>query len=102
MTELSKAVNAQITGWVGTVIPFTKEMALTAFDNSVIYNLPATVKVSADLPKQHIKLTVQLDEQMNKLTDLVHHHVHPFTAIQKIEDFTPISLSAHKKTHQIY
>jgi hypothetical protein len=90
-------LNAQITGWVGTVIPFTKEMALTAFDNSVIYNLPATVKISADLPKQHIKLTVQLDEQMNKLTDLVHHHVHPFTVIQKIEDFTPISLSAHKK-----
>merc|ERR1711862_312518 len=90
-------LNAQLTGWVGTLIPFTNEMALTAIDNSIIYNLPATVKVTVDLPKHHIKLTLQLDEKLTQKTDLVHHHVHPFTAIQKIQDFTPITLAASKK-----
>ena len=39
-------LTTQITGWVGTVIPFTKEMAMVAVDNTIVYNLPATVKVS--------------------------------------------------------
>ena len=41
-------LTTQITGWVGTVIPFTKEMAMVAVDNTIVYNLPATVKVSND------------------------------------------------------
>jgi len=72
-------------------------MAMVAIDNTVVYNLPATVKVSLDMPKQHLKLTVQLDEQMRNPSDLVHHHIHPFSVIQKIEDFTPMALTANMK-----
>ena len=39
-------LTTQMTGWVGTVIPFTKEMAMVAIDTTEVYNLPATVKVS--------------------------------------------------------
>ena len=38
-----------------------------------------------------------MDEHMKKSTDLVHHHIRPFTVIQKIDDFTPMSLTANKK-----
>merc|ERR1711881_167057 len=90
-------LSTQITGWVGTVIPFTKEVALVALDNTVVYNLPASIKINIDMPKQHLKMSVSLDKQLNKATDLVHHHAHPFSVIQKVEDFTPITLSANMK-----
>ena len=38
-----------------------------------------------------------MDEHMKKSTDLVHHHIRPFTVIQKIDDFTPMSLTVNKK-----
>ena len=77
-------LSTQITGWVGTVIPFTKEVALVALDNTVVYNLPASIKINIDMPKQHLKMSVSLDKQLNKATDLVHHHAHPFSVIQKV------------------
>ena len=47
-------LTTQLTGWVGTVIPFTKEMAMVAIDTTEVYNLPATVKVSQSLRNRGI------------------------------------------------
>lgn len=88
---------AQLSGWVGTLIPFTREFAVTAIDNANSVNLPATMKFTIDLPNQHVKMTLKMDDRMTQTTDLVHHHIHPMTTIQKIDDFTPITLSQEKK-----
>lgn len=91
---------AQYVGWVGTMIPFTKEWAATVLDQTKIMNLPATIKIDMDLPNQHLKMSLEMDKEMQREIDLVHHHVHPFTAIQKVEDFTPITLASEKKMIQ--
>lgn len=88
---------AQYVGWVGTMIPFTKEWATTVLDQTKVLNLPATIKVDMDLQNQALKMSLEMDKEMQREIDLVHHHVHPFTAIQKVEDFTPITLAADKK-----
>merc|ERR1719369_1806023 len=33
---------------------------------------------------------------MTKLSDLVHHHIRPFSVVQKIDDFTPMTLNPFK------
>lgn len=88
--------SAQYVGWVGTLIPFTKEWAATVIDETKVYNMPAIIKAEIDIPNHHVKLALEMDPTMTKVTDLVHHHVHPFTTIQKVEDFTPVTLSAQK------
>jgi hypothetical protein len=88
---------AQYTAWVGTVIPFTNEYVVTAIDQTNVLNLPATLKVNLDLPKQHMRLSIKLDEEARRPFDLFHYHVHPFTTIKKIDDFTPLALTANKK-----
>jgi len=86
----------QYFGHVGTIIPFTGERVLTAIDHTDLYNLPAVLMVNADLPKQQVKIVFRGLPSVTKPIDIVHHHVHPFSAIQKIQDLTPITLAPTK------
>jgi len=88
---------AQYVGWVGTMIPFTKEWAATVIDQTKMYNLPATIKIELEPLSQQVKMSVAMDKDMRTPLDLVHQHVHPFTAIQKVDDLTPITLATERK-----
>jgi len=87
----------QYTGYVGTIIPFTGERAVTAVDQTSVYNIPATVMVNVDVPKQHARIVMKIDEALVKPVDIVHFHNHPFSTIHYIHDLTPITLSPNKK-----
>ena len=96
--ETRAFVSSQYVAWIGTPIPFTQEYAFTGFNEVKSLNIPATVKINVDLPKQQVKLALQMDKTVTKPIDLVYHHAHPFTAVQNIKDLTPITLNPNKKT----
>merc|ERR1712002_374020 len=76
---------------------FTGERAVTVVDQTSVYNIPATVMVNVDVPKQHARIVMKIDEAQVKPVDIVHFHNHPFSTIQHIHDLTPITLSPNKK-----
>nr|ADD73552.1 vitellogenin 2 [Paracyclopina nana] len=88
---------SQYSGMIGTTIPFTKEYAVTAVDETIVYNVPATISAQLDLPNQHVRLAFKINENSRKAIDMAHYHIHPYTAIQKIDDLTPVTLVQSKK-----
>ena len=92
--KTSAFYNSQYSIQVGTIVPFTKEYAVTGIDQTAVINVPARFDVKLNLPQQHIRVSAKLYPHIETPTvDLLHFHVHPYTAHQKIGDFTPIVLS---------
>ena len=84
---------SQFYGMIGTVVPFTKEYAVTAVDQTSVYNIPASFKLKLSVPEQKLRLSVKMVENLSRPIKMIHRHVRPFTAIQKVESIMPISLS---------
>ena len=82
---------------VAMVNPFNKEYLTTTFDQSLVIQLPLEVKVELDMPAQLAVFKIKMLEQFSKVFDMVHYHVHPFTAKQSVESLTPASLSPEKR-----
>merc|ERR1711899_496251 len=84
---------SQFYGMIGTVVPFTKEYAVTAVDQTSVYNIPASFKLKLSVPEQKLRMSVKMVENLSRPIKMIHRHVRPFTAIQKVESIMPISLS---------
>ena len=89
--------SSQMYGQVGTIIPFTKEKAVTMVDQTTVYNIPATIKLHLNVPEQKLRLSVKMIEQLSRPVKMVHRHVRPFTAIQRIERIQPVAIAEHKR-----
>ena len=84
---------SQFYGMVGTIVPFTKEYAVTAVDQTTVYNIPATLNLKLSIPEQKIRLSLKMNERLSSPVKMVHRHIKPFTAVQKVKDITPVTLN---------
>ena len=84
---------SQFYGMVGTVVPFTKEYAVTVVDQTSVYNIPATFKLKLNTLQQTMRMSVKMNENLSRPVKMIHRHVKPFTAIEKVESIKPIALS---------
>merc|ERR1719420_864753 len=77
--------------YVGTVLPFTKDLLLTGVNEHTVVNIPGTVQVEMNVPSQKVSVRVRPHPQVTTPVDMLHHHRYPFTVSQKISDLTPVS-----------
>jgi len=89
--------SSQFYGQVGTIIPFTKEKAVTVVDQTTVYNIPATIKLHLNVPEQKLRLSLKMIEGLTRPVKMVHRHIRPFTTIQRIERILPVAISENKR-----
>jgi len=85
----------QMTGFVGTICPFTKEFVASGINQHSVINVPGTVNIKLDLPMQKVALSII--PTLGRPTKMFHYHVMPFTVAEKINRLTPITKSPNMK-----
>jgi len=85
----------QITGFVGTLCPFTQEYVVSGINQHSVINVPGTLNVKLDVPSQ--KVAVSVIPNVGRPVNMFHYHVMPFTVHEKINRLTPLTKSTNLK-----
>jgi len=85
----------QITGFVGTICPFTKEYVVSGINQHSVINVPGTINVKLDVPAQKVALSIT--PALGRPVNMFHYHVMPFTVFEKINRLVPLTKSANLK-----
>jgi len=85
----------QITGFVGTLCPFTEEYVVSGINQHSVINVPGTLNLKLDVPAQ--KVGVSIVPKMGRPVNMFHYHVMPFTVHEKINRLTPLTKSTNLK-----
>jgi hypothetical protein len=87
---------SQLTGWVGTICPFTNEYTVTGIDEHSVVAIPAQFNVDMNLPEGKVDVALT-SLPVNNPIDIVHFHIRPFTVFQKLWTLEPMTLSSNIK-----
>lgn len=91
-------LSSHITGWVGTIVPFSEQYALTGLDQHVFYNLPGSMKLDVSIPEQKVSMNIRPGyESRSGEIDLFHYHVKPYTVVERIDSLVPHTKSQGMK-----
>lgn len=93
--SIKKLFAAQLTGWVGTVCPFTNEYIVTGIDEHYVHNIPSNIEINANLREQELRLAFKLvdEQQSSSPVDVFHFHVRPYTVHVQLRSLEPMTLS---------
>merc|ERR1712158_356429 len=97
LADLKVFANMQYIGEVATINPLNKEYLSAVVDQSIVVSVPSKLKIALNLPEQSLMVQYFHLEGYSKPIDVLHYHVHPFTARQSIEKLNPITLAQEKK-----
>lgn len=90
------AYDSQVTGYVGTISPFTQEYIYTGVDQHTVVDLPGSLKVKLDGPAQKLVVDIsKLDTAQD--VDVLHFNVLPFTVIDRLNTLRPLIKSQNLK-----
>jgi len=88
---------SQLTGWVGTVLPFTKEFLVTGVDEHSVVNFPTEFDINLDVTQQELSVKIAPVSGVSGEIDLFHYHIRPFTVNQKLWNLEPMTLNPSVK-----
>jgi hypothetical protein len=83
-------LTSQYVAYVGTVVPFGKQVLLTGINEHTVVNIPGSLSLQLNVPNQKVLVSVKTHPNMNTKMDMLHFHMYPFTVSQSIADLTPI------------
>jgi hypothetical protein len=83
----------QLSGWVGTICPFTEEYLVTGVDEHAVINLPTDFDISLNMREMKLNMKLKPVSSVTGPTDLFHFHVRPFGVVQSYYNLTPMTLS---------
>merc|ERR1712066_1223157 len=95
-TTFEVVVDRRITGRVGTLIPFTGEAVYSGIDEKAVGVAPFEVKFTFDMTEGKISASVRFSERIRSMgtVEVLTQKVHPYTAVQKYFDLSPIFKSS--------
>lgn len=91
------AVASQLTGYVGTFSPFTKELISTGVDQHSVLDLPGEIRIRTSIPEQKLSIEFGKINHSMENSDILHFHVIPFTVRHKLTSLKPLVKSEHFK-----
>ena len=88
---------SQMTGWVGTICPFTEETVVTGVDEHAVVNIPAEFKVDVNVPEKKLSVKLTPLTSVSQPVDIFHFHVRPYTVAQRYYNLMPMTLNRQVK-----
>jgi len=93
--EAKALYTSQLTGFVGTTCPFTKEFLATGVEEETIVSLPAHITIKLDVSNGKLSFNLKpLTTSGSSPVDLLHFHMRPFTVTKKVADLSPLTASS--------
>lgn len=84
---------SQMSGWVGTICPFTEEFVVTGVDEHAVVNLPTEFDINMNLNEMKLNMKIKPVSSLSGPTDLFHFHIRPYGVVQSYYNLTPMTLS---------
>ncbi|KAK6620190.1 hypothetical protein RUM44_006591 [Polyplax serrata] len=92
--EVTYSVNKH--GQISFVTPYDHQRYIAGYKKQAHFNLPVKGSLTVDIPKRHLQLEVKPVDKRGDYK-IVHYSTIPYTAVQNVVDFKPITQGTNTK-----